>query len=144
MPTILLVDDEKIIRTLVGVALKKHGYEVIEAGSGRRAITIARRQRGPIDLLLSELSLPRMSGLELAEALGPERPEMRTLFLSRVPHSDWLVEQARAAGKVVLKEPFRMHALVESIAEALATGQRKPPTRSAETVPALPKSGNGR
>ncbi|MCP5118708.1 MAG: response regulator, partial [bacterium] len=65
MATILLVDDEKIIRTLVRVALEQHDYHVLEAGSGRRAIAVARKHSGPVDLLLAELSLPRMSGVEL-------------------------------------------------------------------------------
>ena len=88
MPTILLVDDEKILRTLVRVALERRGHQVIEAQTGRRASTLARRHQGPIDLLVAELTLPRMSGLALAESLAAERPEMGTLFLSRAPRSE--------------------------------------------------------
>ncbi|MCP5111743.1 MAG: response regulator [bacterium] len=128
--TVLLVDDEKIIRTLVRVALEKSGYEVIEASTGRRAITQSRKHSGPMDLLLAELSLPRMSGLELAGTLGPERPEMSAVFLSRVPKSSGLEEQARAAGHAVVREPFRMETLLARLAKTLAASRRKPPSRS--------------
>ena len=80
--TILLVNDEKIVRTLVAVALRRQRYDVLEAATARRAVTLARNHRGAIDLLLTQLSIPGMNGLELARHLGTENPELRSLFLS--------------------------------------------------------------
>ena len=143
MPTILLVDDEKILRTLVRIAFERRGHKVLDASSGRRAITIAQKHSGPIDLLVTELSLPRMSGLGLAASLAPERPEMRTLFLSRAPKSNELVSEAQATGAEVLAEPFEIGGLLDRADAALATQRRKPPARSADPDTAATRAGNG-
>lgn len=143
MPTILLVDDERIIRTLVRFALERRGYRVLDATTGRRALTLARRHHGPIDLLIAELTLPRMSGLALAATLGPERPEMRTLFLSRAPRSARAVQEARATGGAVLAEPFGIGDVLDLTARMLATRRRKPPASSPEESAPLTKTQEG-
>lgn len=140
VPTVLLVDDEKIIRTLVRIALEKDNYSVLEAGTGQRAVTVSRKHPGPIDLLVAELSLPRMSGLDLAQKLGSERPEMHPLFLSRAPTSSRLEELARAGGHAVFKEPFTMAKLLAGLEKALRSGRRKPPSRSAGASSAATKA----
>ena len=138
MATILLVDSEKIIRTLVRVALKQHDYEVLEAGGASRAIALARRRRGPIDLLVTELSLPKMNGVDLAEALAASHPNMRSVFLSRFPRPARLEERARSTGKPVVREPFDMKTLLSQVSHALGArpeeAQRKPPKRSEDSA----------
>jgi DNA-binding NtrC family response regulator len=132
--TILLVDSEKIIRTLVRVALKKHNYEVLEAGSASRALALARRRRDAIDLLVTELSLPKTSGVDLAETLAASHPNMRAVFLSRFPRPARLEECARNTGIPVVREPFDMKTLLSQVSHALGArpeeAQRKPPKRS--------------
>lgn len=135
MATILLVDDEKILRTLLAVALKRHHHRVLEAGGGRRALRLAGHAGGSIDLLVSELALPRMSALELTSKLAASHPSLRALFLSRSPHPQRLEERARSAGYAVLREPFAVADLQARIAQLLEhpAQARKPVARSGET-----------
>jgi len=143
--TILLVDDEKILRTLVGFALRRQKHHVLEAASGRRAVTLARRHSGPIELLVAELSLPRMSGLALAGKLAAAFPAMKSLFLSRSPHSVRLEERARAEGNLVLREPFEIPELVAQVSSLLGipAGARKPPARTSEAAGRSRQTANG-
>ncbi|HKP95273.1 MAG TPA: PAS domain S-box protein [Fibrobacteria bacterium] len=80
--TILLVEDEEAVRTLVREILRMHGYDVLEARRGGEAILISQRHKGPIHMLLTDMVMANMSGKELAEHLKPLRPEMRVLFIS--------------------------------------------------------------
>jgi len=80
--TVLLVEDEEAVRTLVREILRMHGYEVLEARHGGEAILISQRHQGPIHLLLTDMVMANMSGKELAEHLKPLRPEMHVLFIS--------------------------------------------------------------
>jgi CheY-like chemotaxis protein len=80
--TVLLVEDEEAVRTLVREILRMHGYNVLEARQGGEAILISQRHMGPIHMLLTDIVMANMSGKELAEHLKPLRPEMRVLFIS--------------------------------------------------------------
>jgi DNA-binding NtrC family response regulator len=140
LATVLLVDDEKIVRTLLAIGLRRQGLTVLEASSGRRALTVSGRHRGPIDLLVAELSLPRMSAMELSRKLGGGHPNHKTLLLSRSPHPALLEERARKEGYEVMREPFDMTQLAGEVARILGlTGVRKPPARS-ESVPKRARS----
>ena len=130
MATIFLVDDERILRTLLRFALEQRGHRVIEARSARQAITLSQRHKGVIEVLVASVSLPGGSGLSLSELLGAGRPSMQTLLISRVPHSEELLTEARATGTRVLVEPFEAGELLDSIQAALASGRRRPPSRS--------------
>ena len=131
MPSILLVDDERIVRTLLAVALRRRHHEVLEAGTARRAIKVA-ANADRIDLLVSELSLPRMSGIDLAAKLGEQHQRMRVLFLSRTPHPEHTEERARASGYTVLREPFTVSDLLATVAKLLdAPADVRKPARSA-------------
>jgi DNA-binding NtrC family response regulator len=132
MATILLVDDEKILRTLMSVALRRGNHTVIEARGGRRALAAARKQTKQVDLLISELALPAMSALDLVRKLAEEHPRLPALFLSRSPHPAKLEERARAEGYTVLRQPFDMPTLLAETARLLdlPEGTRKPAARS--------------
>jgi two-component system cell cycle sensor histidine kinase/response regulator CckA len=80
--TVLLVEDEEAVRTLVREILRMHGYEVLEARHGGEAILISQRHTGPIHLLLTDMVMANMSGKQLADHLRPLRPEMRVLYIS--------------------------------------------------------------
>ncbi len=126
MATILLVEDEKIMRTLMRVALERRGHEVLEAASARRALALARARAEAIDLVVAQMALPKMNGTELARAMRAERPGLRALLVARsvgTPES----------GEKVLGQPFDLEALVAAVDEQLGlpAGRRKPPARSA-------------
>jgi PAS domain S-box-containing protein len=81
--TILLVEDEKPVRELVARVLEKHGYKILQAGTGVEAIQVWREHKDEIALLLTDLVMPdNMNGRELAEALWQEQPELKVVFTS--------------------------------------------------------------
>jgi len=83
-PTILLVDDEDGVRRLMHGCLKREGYRLLQARDGEEAERIAKACAGPIHVLVTDMMMPGMSGLQLAARLKPQRPEMKTLFVSRI------------------------------------------------------------
>ena len=80
--TVLVVEDEAPVRSLVVRILEMQGYRVLRASSGEDALAEARRHRGPVHLLLSDVVMPGMSGPELFRRLREEQPEVRALFMS--------------------------------------------------------------
>jgi PAS domain S-box-containing protein len=80
--TVLVVEDEQAVRDLTVKMLEKLGYRILTAASGAEAIEISRTHAGPIALLLTDVVMPNMSGRQLADALRPQRPDMKVLFLS--------------------------------------------------------------
>jgi len=80
--TLLVVENEAAIRDLLQLALRKNGYTVLAAESGREALDLVRDHSGVIDLLITDVMMPDMDGPELAKHMAVIRPETRTLFLS--------------------------------------------------------------
>jgi len=80
--TILVVEDEAQLRSMVSLVLRAEGYLVLEAEDPLRAIELSRAQAGPIDLLLTDVVMPHLNGRKLAERLEPSRPEMRVVYMS--------------------------------------------------------------
>jgi len=81
--TILLVEDEKPVRELVARVLEKHGYTILQAGTGAEAVGVWQQHKSEIVLLLTDLVMPdNMNGRELAETLWKERPELKVIFTS--------------------------------------------------------------
>ena len=74
---ILLAEDDPVVRNLVTLMLSKEGYSVLTANDGQEAFEICRRFKNPIHLLLTDKTMPRMSGLELAESVLKKRSESR-------------------------------------------------------------------
>ena len=148
MGAILLVDDEKIVRKLMRFALASRGYEVLEARNGRQALSVAAKHGCPIDIMVCELFLPKMTGLELAEKLRTDHSELYSLFLSRTRGSREMEALAETAGYRVLREPFQMPELLAEIDRLFAAGQgrRKPPSssRPAHRTAQQQASANGR
>ena len=80
--TILLAEDDELVRGLAKSVLDKLGYHVIEAVHGGAAMLISEQHEGPVQLLLTDVVMPEMSGLDLAGRLALMRPEMRVLYMS--------------------------------------------------------------
>ena len=80
--TVLVVEDEEVVRRVIERILKKAGYEVMTAASGGDALLLCERHPGSIDLLLTDVVMPQMSGRELAERLAQVRKGLRVLFMS--------------------------------------------------------------
>lgn len=80
--TILVVDDEPSLRTLIPAILQPLGYTMLEAGSGEEALQVSNSFAGRIDILLTDVIMPGMNGRELAEAITKQRPETRIIYMS--------------------------------------------------------------
>ncbi len=120
MPTLLLVEDEPALRLLVVTMLEEQGYTVLQAGNGLDAIALAERHRGEIDLLLTDVVMPRLSGPELAQKLRALQPGLEVLFMSGYNDSR-LVHRGVEESKVnLLVKPFSPDELVERVGQLTA------------------------
>ena len=118
--TILLVEDDPPIRTLIRRALKGQGYELLEACNGQEALSLASDHRGPIDLLVADVVMPRMDGFTLGERLVGLRPETRVLLMSGQAHQSVAVRGGlKEAGHAFLLKPFTRDSLLQTIRELL-------------------------
>lgn len=104
---VLLVDDEDAVRTTTARLLKSLGYDVLQAGSGREALEVARNHPGAIDVLLCDVAMPERSGPEVASEIQQIKPDIRVLFVSGYPDGGEGV--VTAAG--FLQKPFSRAAL---------------------------------
>jgi signal transduction histidine kinase/ActR/RegA family two-component response regulator len=117
--TILLVEDEEGVRELARDILRASGYTVLEARNGAEALLLCERHQGPLDMLLTDVVMPRMSGRELAERLAPLRPELSVLYMSGYTDDAVIRHGVLAAGTAFLQKPFTPAALVLRVRETL-------------------------
>jgi two-component system cell cycle sensor histidine kinase/response regulator CckA len=120
--TILLVDDEEAVRSIVVKILRRAKYSVLEAENGDGALRIAESHHGKIDLLLSDMYMPGLRGPEVAQALAPKCPGIRVLFMSGYADQD--SRSGVPAGANFINKPFSGKELVTAV-EAVLNG---PPT----------------
>jgi two-component system, cell cycle sensor histidine kinase and response regulator CckA len=117
--TVLLVEDEEYVRSLVRRSLQSKGYLVLEARSGQDALHVAQEHQGPIHLLITDVVMPGMSGRELAERLTPLRREMKTLYMSGYADDSILHHGVLDAGGALLQKPFTAAALASKVRQVL-------------------------
>lgn len=111
--TVLLVDDEESVRRVMRGCLKREGYQLLEAKDAEEAERIAGASAGPIHVLVTDVAMPGMSGLQLAERLTPLRPEMRTLFVTGGGAEE--LGQAGVAPAELLAKPFLARELARRV-----------------------------
>ena len=119
--TMLLVEDEPLVRGLVHDIMRKSGYRVLETGRGEEAVEIARHHAGPIHLLLTDVVMPGMSGLETAARVAEIRAGVRVLYMSG--YSDELVmRHGLPPGHGFIQKPFTPDMLLRKVRELLDVG----------------------
>ena len=117
--TILLVEDEEAVRSLMSEVLAGRGYLVLAASSGAEAVQVSRAHGGPIDLLLSDVVMPGMSGREVAVAITNERPGLRVLFASGYTADAIARHGVLEPGTDLIHKPFTPDALLARVRERL-------------------------
>jgi len=117
--TVLVVEDDGAIRTLICEVLEKLGYAVHKAGSGAEALRFCEQYPGRIDLVISDVVMPSMGGRELAARLASSRPEIKILFMSGYTDNAILHHGDLAPRTAFLEKPFMTQTLARKVREAL-------------------------
>ena len=120
--TVLVVEDDVPLRRVTGRILRHQGYNVLEAGDAEHAKKIFAAAADNIDLLLTDVVMPKMSGPELARELSAQRPSLRVLFVSGYAGNSMTAEEAALVAKTHLDKPFTAGALLEKIKSVLEEG----------------------
>lgn len=121
--TVLLVEDDAEVRSMIRRILMQEGYRVIEATGGSEALQLAGKHRGPIHLLLTDVVMTGMSGRALAETLERRRPEIRVLYMSGYTDTAAVQFGEVAPGMQFLAKPFQPETLIRKIREVLDSPQ---------------------
>jgi CheY-like chemotaxis protein len=114
--TVLLVEDEDGVRKLVHDVLTGRGYTVLQASCPNDALDLSLGHAGKIDLLVTDVVMPQMSGRVLAERLAAARPEMKLLFISGYSEDGVLTSSSQAS---LLRKPFTPAALSQKVRQIL-------------------------
>jgi two-component system cell cycle sensor histidine kinase/response regulator CckA len=117
--TILLVEDEDMVRRLIGQVVLSHGYNLLEAGSGAAALEVVERNPGAIDLLLTDVVMAGMSGRELSERLAIIRPGLKVLYMSGYTDDAVLRHGVQQSSTAFLCKPFSPTVLIRKIREVI-------------------------
>lgn len=117
--TVLLVEDEASVRRLLRELLRKQGYTVLEAHDGREALRIGAEHHGAINLLLTDIVMPQMSGGELVQRLRSLRPEVKVLYISGYADNVSLNKETLDPGKDFLQKPFTPDTLLRKLRDLL-------------------------
>jgi two-component system, cell cycle sensor histidine kinase and response regulator CckA len=121
LETILVVDDNDVILNVVAQLLQRANFQVLSAGSGVDAIELAKETKGRIDLLLSDVDMPLMSGPDLGLELKKTRPDLRVMLMSGGQNGNLLVLNY---GWAFIQKPFVATRLVQMIVEVLRSPDR--------------------
>jgi PAS domain S-box-containing protein len=116
--TILLVEDEDVVRDLTRRVLERHGYTVLACADGPAAVELAKAEERQIDLLLTDVVMPGMRGYEVAKRVAETRPEIRILFMSGYAE-EALVGRPALTDHPLIEKPFAVDALARRVREAL-------------------------
>jgi len=118
METILVVEDAEPIRKMVCAMLSQAGYRCMEAGDGEEAFRLVHGAPHAMDLVLTDVVMPKMGGSELAKRLSNLRPDLRILFMSGYS-DDPVVRSIERSASLFLPKPFTAGALLDKVRSTL-------------------------
>jgi CheY-like chemotaxis protein len=124
--TILFVEDEEMLRPMVGEALRSYGYAVLEASSAAEAVQLAEQHGDGIALLFTDVVMKDMNGVELAEHLVAARPALKVLFTSGYPADTAMLHRLADPRTRYIEKPYRLVELADAIREHLGSGPPSP------------------
>lgn len=122
--TILAVDDDQAVLGMLDHCLRSAGYEVLLADGGRQAIERYESSPRPIDLLLTDVIMPDLTGPVVAERLRARQPDLRVLFISGFHDADMVHRFVTSKGFTLLPKPFTVTALLRMVGESLSAAGR--------------------
>jgi CheY-like chemotaxis protein len=117
--TVMVIEDEEVVRDLLCAVLRDAGYQVFCAGSPHEALAVVDEHRGPIHLLVSDVILPEMHGPVIARKVQERHPSMKVLFVSGYSENDISDQGVLDPGIEVLQKPFSQQDLVRKVREML-------------------------
>ena len=120
-PTILVVDDEPLVRAFTSEVLGLEGYVVLEAAGPAEGLRVAAAYPGPIDLVISDVVMPGGDGRDLVGRLGRMRPTIKSMYISGHVEAD--VVRGTSLSAAFLQKPFTMDMLVEKVRSVLDGGE---------------------
>ena len=118
--TVLLVEDDPAVRAVARALLSAHGYSVLEAASGIEAVAIARQAERSIDLLLTDIVMPDMSGSKLVQSLKSVYPGLRSIYMTGYTDDALLQHGVQRGQDSVLHKPFTQQQLLQAVQARLA------------------------
>ena len=124
LETILLAEDDAVVRSLAQGILEQLGYTVLPAGNGRAALSVLANHRGPVQLLLSDVVMPEMNGRELFGSISRDHPAMKVLYMSGYTENVIVHHGVLDAGVQFIQKPFTVQALAARVRQTLDDGDR--------------------
>jgi DNA-binding response OmpR family regulator len=118
-PTVLVVDDEEDLRDIMRRMLERRGFTALTAGDSRQAIEVCREHPGTIDVLVTDLGLPGVSGGELSRTASELRPSMQVIYISGLPREIAVADGLIAEDALLVKKPFTTEGLIEALRSVL-------------------------
>jgi two-component system cell cycle sensor histidine kinase/response regulator CckA len=116
---VLIVEDDNSLRKFAQKSLQPHGYRVLVAENGEDALRINKEHEGTIDLMITDVVMPKMSGKETAERLQPLHPQMKVIYMSGYTDDAIVHHGVLAPGLNFLEKPFLPVALARKVREVL-------------------------
>jgi CheY-like chemotaxis protein len=129
-----VVEDDEVVRTLLARMLREFGYHVLEATDGQAALTLLQDTRDEVDLVVSDVVMPKMGGQELGRSLSANGQEIPVLFISGFTGDDVVRRGLLKPGDPLQEKPFTPEMFVERVREML-DGAGRPGRARAERVP---------
>jgi CheY-like chemotaxis protein len=124
--TVLVVDDERISRHVASRMLRELGLRVLEADGAEEALDVFRISQGPIDLVLLDVVMPEIDGVELAEQILAHRPGQRIVFMSAHPAEVLAEHGLQDLDVLFLAKPYTMEELLSKVRQGMAVEDENP------------------
>jgi two-component system, cell cycle sensor histidine kinase and response regulator CckA len=121
LKTILLVEDEDMLRGLIRELLEIKGYAVLEASQGLAALELLKARGESVDLILTDVVMPHMSGSELVDRVRKDQPDLKVIFMSGYTGANnaAIHKSLEMPGVAFLQKPFRLNALISQVNELI-------------------------
>ena len=123
LETILLVDDDPVVRAVASRLLRRSDYSVLEASGGMEALQILRQQEQAVDLMLTDILMPDLNGWELSELVRAEFPAVRILYMSGFADEE-IVRSRALSESNFLPKPFGFESLTRAVQNLLRSGSQ--------------------